>query len=299
MFDSIIIGAGPAGLTAAIYLLRENKKIKIIEKETIGGKIASSSRVDNYPGFSSISGAHLADQLYEQVVNLGGNIDIEEATIIQENPLKVVTDEGDYLTKSVVIATGTKYNILNLDREDEFIGNGISFCTTCDGAFYKDKDVAVVGGSSSALINASYLSDIAKTVYLIVRADHLKGEDIVIQEVLSKKNIIVLYETQVIQYLGDKDITGIVVKDKDKEEVLNVTGVFLAIGQKPETQEFASLLDLNLEGYISSGEDCYTSVKGIFVAGDVRNKKVRQLTTAVADGTVAAMNVIQYLKEEI
>ena len=298
MFDSIIIGAGPAGLTAAIYLLRENKKIKIIEKETIGGKIASSSRVDNYPGFLSISGAHLADQLYEQVVNLGGNIDIEEATTIQEDPLRVITDEGDYLTKSIIIATGTKYNMLHLEREKEFIGNGISFCTTCDGAFYKDKDVAVVGGSSSALINASYLSDIARTVYLIVRSNRLKGEDIVIKEVLSKKNIVVLYETQIIQYLGDQDITGVVVRDKDKEKVLDVAGVFLAIGQKPETQGFINLLDLNLDGYISSGEDCYTNIKGVFVAGDVRNKKIRQLTTAVADGTVAAMNVIQYLKEK-
>ena len=188
--------------------------------------------------------------------------------------------------------------MLHLEREKEFIGNGISFCTTCDGAFYKDKDVAVVGGSSSALINASYLSDIARTVYLIVRSNRLKGEDIVIKEVLSKKNIVVLYETQIIQYLGDQDITGVVVRDKDKEKVLDVAGVFLAIGQKPETQEFINLLDLNLDGYISSGEDCYTNIKGVFVAGDVRNKKIRQLTTAVADGTVAAMNVIQYLKEK-
>ncbi len=298
MFDAIIIGAGPAGLTAAIYLLRENKKIKIFEKETVGGKITSSSRVDNYPGIVSISGAALAEQMVEQLEALGGVIEIEEVKEITKNPLKVITDEGEYLTKTIIIATGTKYNTLNLDNEKDFIGNGISFCTTCDGAFYKDKTVAVVGGSFKALIDAIYLSDIAQKVYLIVRKNYLKGEKVVIEELQEKKNVEILYETEVVEYLGSDSITGIVIKEKDKKRTLELDGIFLAIGQIPETKEFTNI-DLDENNYIKATENCKTNVPGIFVAGDVRSKNIRQLTTSVSDGTIAAMNVIQFLKEEI
>ncbi len=299
MCDCIIIGAGPAGLTAAIYLIRENKKIKIFEKESIGGKIASSARVENYPGFKSISGATLADSLYEQVTNLGGEIDIEEVKSIKDGKIKeVVTDEGVYQTKAIIIATGTHYNTLNLDNEQNFLGNGISFCTVCDGAFYKDKVVAVIGGANSAIINAIYLSSIAKTVYLIVRSDTLKGEASVIDELLEKDNIKVLYESNVIKYLGDDTLTGIVIKTKDGEKTLDVSGIFMSIGQIPETKEFSNLVELDSNNYIKSNEECITNIPGIFVAGDVRKKHVRQLTTAMNDGTIAALNVIDYLKNE-
>ena len=299
MCDCIIIGAGPAGLTAAIYLLRENKKIKIFEKESIGGKIASSARVENYPGFKSISGATLADSLYEQVTALGGEIDIEEVKSIKDGKIKeVVTDEGVYQTKAIIIATGTHYNTLNLDNEQNFLGNGISFCTVCDGAFYKDKVVAVIGGANSAIINAIYLSSIAKTVYLIVRSDTLKGEASVIDELLEKDNIKVLYESNVIKYLGDDTLTGIVIKTKDGEKTLDVSGIFMSIGQIPETKEFSNLVELDSNNYIKSNEECITNIPGIFVAGDVRKKHVRQLTTAMNDGTIAALNVIDYLKNE-
>ena len=299
MCDCIIIGAGPAGLTAAIYLLRENKKIKILEKESIGGKIASSARVENYPGFKSISGATLADSLYEQVTNLGGEIDIEEVKSIKDGKIKeVVTDEGVYQTKAIIIATGTHYNTLNLDNEQNFLGNGISFCTVCDGAFYKDKVVAVIGGANSAIINAIYLSNIAKTVYLIVRSDTLKGEASVIDELLEKDNIKVLYESNVIKYLGDDVLTGIVIKTKDGEKSIDVSGIFMSIGQIPETKEFSNLVELDSNNYIKSNEECITNIPGIFVAGDVRKKHVRQLTTAMNDGTIAALNVIDYLKNE-
>ena len=297
MCDCIIIGAGPAGLTAAIYLIRENKKIKILEKESIGGKIASSARVENYPGFKSISGAALANSLYEQVTNLGGVIDIEEVQSIKNGKIKeVITDEGVYETKSIIIATGTHYNTLNLDMEEKYLGNGISFCTVCDGAFYKDKVVAVVGGANTAIINAIYLSSIAKTVYLIVRSDTLKGEASVIDELLEKDNIKILYESNVIKYLGDDTLTGIVVKTKDGEQTLEVSGVFMSIGQIPETKEFSNLIELDSNNYIKSSEECTTNIPGIFVAGDVREKRVRQLTTAMNDGTIAALNVIDYLK---
>lgn len=299
MYDCIIIGAGPAGLTAAIYLLRENKKIKIIEKETIGGKITSSARVDNYPGFKSISGSELADKLFEQVTNLGGEIDIEEFQKINNDKIKeVITDEGRYQTKSIIIATGTYFNTLKIADEDKFLGNGISFCTVCDGAFYKDKVVAVVGGGNTAIINAIYLSTLAKKVYLIVREETIRGEKVNIDELLTKENIEIIYNSEVTKYLGDTSIKGIVIKNKDNTKELAVDGIFLAIGQVPETKKVNNLLNLDKYNYIEAKEDCQTNIAGIFAAGDVRSKKVRQLTTATNDGTIAALNVINYLNEE-
>lgn len=299
MYDCIIIGAGPAGLTAAIYLLRENKKIKIIEKETIGGKITSSARVDNYPGFKSISGSELADKLFEQVTNLGGEIDIEEMQSIKDGKIKeVITDEGTYQTKSIIIATGTYFNTLKIADEDKFLGNGISFCTVCDGAFYKDKVVAVVGGGNTAIINAIYLSTLAKKVYLIVREETIRGEKVNIDELLTKENIEIIYNSEVTKYLGDTSIKGIVIKNKDNTKELAVDGIFLAIGQVPETKKVNNLLNLDKYNYIEAKEDCQTNIAGIFAAGDVRSKKVRQLTTATNDGTIAALNVINYLNEE-
>lgn len=299
MYDCIIIGAGPAGLTAAIYLLRENKKIKIIEKETIGGKITSSARVDNYPGFKSISGSELANKLFEQVTNLGGEIDIEEFQKINNDKIKeVITDEGTYQTKSIIIATGTYFNTLKIADEDKFLGNGISFCTVCDGAFYKDKVVAVVGGGNTAIINAIYLSTLAKKVYLIVREDTIRGEKVNIDELLTKENIEIIYNSEVTKYLGDTSIKGIVIKNKDNTKELAVDGIFLAIGQVPETKKVNNLLNLDKYNYIEAKEDCQTNIAGIFAAGDVRSKKVRQLTTATNDGTIAALNVINYLNEE-
>lgn len=299
MYDCIIIGAGPAGLTAAIYLLRENKKIKIIEKETIGGKITSSARVDNYPGFKSISGSELANKLFEQVTNLGGEIDIEEFQKINNDKIKeVITDEGTYQTKSIIIATGTYFNTLKIADEDKFLGNGISFCTVCDGAFYKDKVVAVVGGGNTAIINAIYLSTLAKKVYLIVREDTIRGEKVNIDELLTKENIEIIYNSEVTKYLGDTSIKGIVIKNKENTKELAVDGIFLAIGQVPETKKVNNLLNLDKYNYIEAKEDCQTNIAGIFAAGDVRSKKVRQLTTATNDGTIAALNVINYLNEE-
>lgn len=299
MYDCIIIGAGPAGLTAAIYLLRENKKIKIIEKETIGGKITSSARVDNYPAFKSISGSELADKLFEQVTNLGGEIDIEEMQSIKDGKIKeVITDEGRYQTKSIIIATGTYFNTLKIADEDKFLGNGISFCTVCDGAFYKDKVVAVVGGGNTAIINAIYLSTLAKKVYLIVREETIRGEKVNIDELLTKENIEIIYNSEVTKYLGDTSIKGIVIKNKDNTKELAVDGIFLAIGQVPETKKVNNLLNLDKYNYIEAKEDCQTNIAGIFAAGDVRSKKVRQLTTATNDGTIAALNVINYLNEE-
>ena len=299
MYDIVIIGAGPAGLTAAIYALREEKKVVILEKETIGGKITSSSKVENYPGFKSISGMDLANNLYEQVIDLGGEINIEEVLSIENGKVKkVITDENTYETKSIIIASGSKYKTLNLDNEEELIGNGISFCTVCDGSFYKNKDVCVVGGANSALNSALYLSKICNKVYLIVRGPKLKGDKKVIDDVLSANNIEVLYNATVNEYVLDNDeLVGVEVKSDECEKRLDVEGVFLAIGQSPEIDYLNDLIKVDENNYVLASEDCITNIDGIFVAGDVRKKEVRQLTTAVSDGTNAAINAINYLKE--
>lgn len=299
MYDIVIVGAGPAGLTAAIYALREEKKVVILEKETIGGKITSSSKIENYPGFKSISGMDFANNLYEQVIDLGGEINIEEVLSIENGKVKkVITDENTYETKSIIIASGSKYKTLNLDNEEDLIGNGISFCTVCDGSFYKNKDVCVVGGANSALNSALYLSKICNKVYLIVRGPKLKGDKKVIDNVLSLSNVEVLYNTTVNKYILDNDeLVGVEVKSDECEKKLDVEGVFLAIGQSPEIDYLNYLIKVDENNYVLASEDCITNIDGIFVAGDVRKKDVRQLTTAVSDGTNAAINAINYLKE--
>ena len=299
MYDIVIVGAGPAGLTAAIYALREEKKVVILEKETIGGKITSSSKVENYPGFKSISGMDFANNLYEQVIDLGGEINIEEVLSIENGKVKkVITDENTYETKSIIIASGSKYKTLNLDKEEELIGNGISFCTVCDGSFYKNKNVCVVGGANSALNSVLYLSKLCNKVYLVVRGPKLKGDKKVIDNVLSLSNVEVLYNTTVNKYILDNDeLVGVEVKSNECEKRLDVEGVFLAIGQSPEINYLNTLVKVDENNYVLASEDCITNIDGIFVAGDVRKKEVRQLTTAVSDGTNAAINAINYLKE--
>lgn len=299
MYDIVIVGAGPAGLTAAIYALREEKKVVILEKETIGGKITSSSKIENYPGFKSISGMDFANNLYEQVINLGGEINIEEVLSIENGKVKkVITDENIYETRSIIIASGSKYKTLNLDKEEELIGNGISFCTVCDGSFYKNKDVCVVGGANSALNSVLYLSKLCNKVYLVVRGPKLKGDKKVIDNVLSLSNVEVLYNTTVNKYILDNDeLVGVEVKSNECEKRLDVEGVFLAIGQSPEINYLNTLVKVDENNYVLASEDCITNIDGIFVAGDVRKKEVRQLTTAVSDGTNAAINAINYLKE--
>ena len=299
MYDIVIVGAGPAGLTAAIYALREEKKVVILEKETIGGKITSSSKVENYPGFKSISGMDFANNLYEQVIDLGGEINIEEVLSIENGKVKkVITDENTYETKSIIIASGSKYKTLNLDNEEELIGNGISFCTVCDGSFYKNKNVCVVGGANSALNSVLYLSKLCNKVYLVVRGPKLKGDKKVIDNVLSLSNVEVLYNTTVNKYILDNDeLVGVEVKSNECEKRLDVEGVFLAIGQSPEINYLNTLVKVDENNYVLASEDCITNIDGIFVAGDVRKKEVRQLTTAVSDGTNAAINAINYLKE--
>ena len=293
MYDVIIIGGGPAGLTSALYLLRANKKVLILEKENIGGQITSSSKVANYPGFGEISGMELISNLYNQVVNLGGEVVLEEALEIDDDNT-VITDCGKYKAKAIILAVGSKNKVLGIEREDEFVGRGISFCVSCDGAFYQGKTVAVVGGGNSAISEALSLADICSKVYIIQKDDNLTCEEVLKEKLKVKDNIEIFYNNEVVSYLGDNDIKGIVVKTIDGEIKLDVEGIFLAIGLVPSTSFIADLLTLDKNNYILS-DDTLTDKTGIFVAGDCRSKKYRQLTTAVSDGTVAALNAINYL----
>lgn len=297
MFDVVIVGAGPAGMTAAIYLKRANKNVLVLEKEGIGGQIASSSLVENYPGYSSISGAELANNMYEQVTNLGVDVELEEVlSINKDKTFTITTDSNTYEAKSVIIATGAKYRLLGLENETNLIGNGIHFCVACDGAFYKGKEVAVIGGGNSAAINALTLSDICKKVYVIQNLETLTCEDKMKQELSRKDNVEIICSALVSKLNGEDELESIEITSNNKNETLKIDGMFIAIGHVPESTLVKDMVKLDNYNYIETNE-CETAVQGLFVAGDCRVKKVRQLTTAVNDGTLAATLAIDYLNK--
>ncbi len=295
-YDIIIIGGGPAGLTAAIYAGRANKKTLVIEKGTFGGQITSSPKVENIPGFLSVTGNEFAEKLIEQATALDTDIECcEVEKIICGNPHTVVTDEGEFTAPAIIIATGTKHRLLGLDKEEDFIGNGISFCAVCDGAFYTGKHVAVIGGGNSALQEALLLSETCKKVTVIQNLDFLTGEDKLQKAVEQKDNIEVILGTVVKQLHGDKELTAITVEDGGKTYEIPLDGMFVAIGLIPQNNAFADVVSLDENGYIDSGEDCLTSANGIFAAGDCRRKRIRQVATAAADGAVAALAACNYI----
>lgn len=298
LYDIIIVGGGPAGLTAAVYALRANKKVLVIEKGTFGGQITSSPKVENIPGFISVTGNEFAEKLIEQAMNLGADVECCEATEIINDEIKTVkTDEGDFLGKSVIIATGTKHRLLGIDREEEFIGNGISFCAVCDGAFYEGKTVAVIGGGNSALQEAILLSDNCKKVYVVQNLDYLTGEKKLAEQLENKENVEIITGVVVKSLVADSDIKGIVIEKQatGEEMTIDIDGMFTAIGLIPQNEIFSSVVDLNDYGYVDSDESCLTSGNGIFVAGDCRSKRIRQVATAAADGAVAALAACDYI----
>lgn len=296
-YDIIIIGGGPAGITSAIYALRADKKVLIIEKEAIGGKISSAPLVENYPGIKEINGFELSQKLREQIISLNGEIQTGEVVkIINEEKEKIViTRNKEYKCNSIIISTGTKYKKLELENEEKFIGKGISFCATCDGFFYKNKIVAVIGGGNSAVANAIELSNICEKVYLIQILEHLTAEPMLIDKLNEKKNVEIIYQAVVNKILGEEKLTGIEINEKSKQKIVEIDGMFLSIGQIPETDIFKNMLKTDKYGYLDTNENCMTNIEGIFVAGDCAKKKIRQLTTAVSDGTIAALNAIEYI----
>ena len=294
MYDIIIIGCGPAGLTASIYALRANKKVLLLEKENIGGQITSSLKVENYPGFKEISGIDLMNNMYEQALNLGCDIELEEVLEIKDGEFKtVITDENEYKAKAVIVSTGCKNRLLGLAKEEDFIGNGISFCVACDGAFYKNKEVAVIGGGNSAVANALSLSEGCEKVYLIQNLDFLTAEPTLIDQLSKKENVEVLLGYTVKEFVGEEELTSIKISGSEEKEI-NFDGMFISIGHIPQSEAFKNVLKTNSGNYFESSE-CITEVPGIFVAGDCREKKIRQLTTAVNDGTIAALEAVNYI----
>lgn len=299
MYDIIIIGGGPAGLTAALYARRADKKVLVIEKETFGGQITFSPKVENIPGFLELSGNEFAEKLVEQVISQGADFEsCEVLKIIDGNVKTVVTDSGNFEGKAVIIATGAKHRTLGLPNEEELIGEGISFCAVCDGAFYRNKTVAVVGGGNSALQEAILLSDLAKKVYVIQNLDFLTGEQKLQEQLRSKENTEIICGTVLEKYKSENgEITGIIVKKQSDgtESEIAVDGVFLAVGLVPQNEYFKDVIELDSYGYAVSDETCKTKSNGIFTAGDCRTKRIRQVATAAADGAVAALAACDYI----
>ena len=300
MYDILIVGAGPAGMTAAIYARRASKSVLVLEAKTYGGQIVNTPDIENYPVAAHISGFDFATKVYEQAAALGAEFKFEKVTDIADNGdyKTVTTPKHTYEAKAVILATGSENRKLGLPDEDKLTGRGVSYCATCDGAFYRKKVVAVVGGGNTALEDALYLADLAEKVYIIHRRDAFRGEEANAARIAAKENIEVLWNSQVTKLIAEKKLSAVEVTNKDGSvQTLEINGLFVAVGRIPENQNFAKLVELDDAGYVKAGENCLTNVPGIFVAGDNRVKEVRQLVTATGDGAVAATAAIRYLNE--
>lgn len=293
MYDIIIVGAGTAGLSAAIYGVRAGKNVLVLEANAYGGQIINTPEIENYPGIKHISGYEFATNLYEQAKELGAEIRFEKVLEIksEQNEKIVITENNSYSTKSIVLATGAKNRPLGLENEKEWIGRGISYCATCDGAFFRGKDVAVNGGGNTALEDALFLSSYCNKVYVIHRRDAFRGEDKLLQSLQEKINVEFILNSYITELLGEDQLEGIKIRNKDtnNESEININGLFIAIGQIPENTIFSNIVKLDKGGYIMAQEDCKTNVEGIFVAGDSRTKVIRQLATAASDGAIAGL----------
>ena len=300
MYDIIIVGGGPAGLTAAIYGLRAGKSVLVIEKNGFGGQIAYSPKVENIPGTMQISGAEFADHLTEQVMNLGADVELENVTSVEPGEImKVHTEEGNtFEGRSVILAVGVKHRTLGLPGEEELVGSGISFCAVCDGAFYAGQDVAMIGGGNSALQEALLLADVCRNVTIVQNLAFFTGEQRLADALAEKDNVKVLFSTVVSEYEteGGK-LTGLKLHNdaSGEDSAIQVDGAFLAVGLMPENEPFAALENLNDWGYFDTDEACATKTPGLFVAGDCRSKRIRQVVTASADGAIAAMAACHYI----
>lgn len=302
MYDIIIIGAGPAGLTAAIYASIARKKILILEKSVYGGQIISADKIKNYPGFEEISGYEYATKLYNQAKKFNPDIKFEEVIEVKnyDNFKEVLTTKNNYKSKSIIIATGSKNRQLGLNNEEKLIGKGISYCSTCDGVFFKDKIVAITGGGNNAIDDALYLSNLVKKIYVIYRQKDFKIDSINLDKLKEKNNVEFILNSNIININGIEKLESITTKDNDtsQEKTLDIDGLFIAIGHIPVSSMCKNLVNTDGNGYIISNEDCTTNIEGIFAAGDVRTKKIRQLTTACSDGTIAALNACKYLSKK-
>lgn len=295
-FDIIIIGAGTAGMTAGIYAARANKKTLILEGKNYGGQIINTPDIENFPALNHISGIEYATNLYNQVKELGVTYKREEVQNITKDRL-VTTNKNQYQAKAIIIATGTQNRKLGLEGEDTLVGRGISYCATCDGRFYKGKNVAVIGGGNTAIEDAIYLSDLAEKVYLIHRREGFRADQKAIETLKSKKNVEFILNNKPHKLIAENKLTGLeIINNENEITKIDISGLFIAIGQIPNTEIFKGFIDLNESGYIKSEDGVHTNIEQIYVAGDVREKELRQLITAASDGAIAANTAISEIQ---
>ena len=298
MYDIIVIGGGPAGLTAATYACRAGKSVLVVEKNAFGGQITWSPRVENFPGFLSVTGTELGDKLLEQAMEQGSEVELDEVKSIGKSGAvwRLNCESGAvFEEKALILAAGARPRMLGLAREEELVGSGVCYCAVCDGAFYAGKPVAVCGGGNSALQDALLLSESCSRVYLVHRRGSFRGEQKLVEALEKRENVEFVLRARTKALLGEEEVRGLLVDQDGAERELPVEGVFVAIGHQPDLGAFSSWLRLDEKGYADAGENCLTPSEGLFVAGDCRSKQVRQLTTAAADGAVAALSAVSYL----
>ena len=305
MYDVVIIGAGIAGLTAAIYVRRSNKTVLVLEGQAYGGQIINTLQIENWPGDYGVSGVDLMQKIYKQATELGAEVEFEEVGVVEKvgEDFVIKTEDGEYRAGAVILAVGAEDKKLGIEREVELTGKGVSYCATCDGAFYKGKNVAVIGGGNTALYDAVYLADIADKVYVVHRRDEFRGDAVLVEKLKRKENVEFVLGYVPEEILGDDKVAGVKLTPSGRvdgvtsERILDVDGIFVAIGKKPATEKYVELVKLDENGYIVASEDCRTSCDGVYVAGDCRTKDIRQLVTAAADGAVAADAAVNYLSK--
>ena len=297
LYDIAVVGSGPAGLTAALYARRAGKSVLVLEKENFGGQITYSPKVENYPTKLEISGAELSEQMLEQAQAQGAVFEMDNITgIAKENDVFTLQgDYGDYQARTVILATGSKHRTLGLPNEENLVGSGVCYCAVCDGAFFKGQDVAVIGGGNTALQDTVLLAQTCKSVTIVQNLPTLTGEQALQDKIAALPNVKIIVDATVSALQGNDALTGLTISRGGNDETLAVSGVFVAIGQKPENEAFAELAGLNEYGYIVADEACTTQTEGLFVAGDCRTKAVRQVVTATADGAIAALAACRYL----
>lgn len=298
MVDIIVVGGGPSGMSAALYALRSNKSVLILEKENFGGQIANSPRVENYPSVKEISGLDLSDHMFEQIMDLGAQFELEDVLGIEkvDDKFVVTTNYRTYESKAVIIANGVKHRMMNLPNEEKLVGKGVSFCAVCDGPMYKGKDVYLIGDANTALQYALLLANYCTKVHMFTLFDRFFGDQILVDRLLNKENIIVKHNMNLIQYVGEEKLEGLVFEDTKTKEKLesNTDNVFIAIGQIPNNEKFANLVELE-KGYIITDESMATKTPGVYACGDTRKKEIRQVVTACNDGAIAALSAVKYI----